>query len=52
MRGRNRRGLPSPSSREVREAFEKMEKGGRKVTTQGQQDCDRIAAEIYAKSQE
>lgn len=31
---------------------EKMEKGGRKVTTQGQQDCDRIAAEIYAKSQE
>ena len=31
---------------------EKLVKGGRKVTLQGQQDCDRIAAEIYAKSQE
>mmetsp|Transcript_3539 Transcript_3539/g.8891 ORF Transcript_3539/g.8891 Transcript_3539/m.8891 type:complete len:109 (-) Transcript_3539:491-817(-) len=31
---------------------EKLAKGGRKVTLQGQQDCDRIAAEIYAKSQE
>lgn len=32
---------------------EKMpkEKGGRKITRQGQQDCDRIATEIYASKQ-
>ena len=27
------------------------EKGGRKITRQGQQDCDRIAAELYAAQQ-